>query len=219
MLSIGRASMIGFLIRRSLASGYDTYLLTSDQIEDEILEREAYSENVTGVIKGKINDVRSRYLSLSKITRCDYLVRVTGDNPFTDFRAIEPLVKHLVDTNSHYSWLDPGCCPDGINLEVFTPHLLQESVRCSDLHEDLEHVTPWMKKHQRGKGLWLDWYPRESSNYHLGIDIKEDYFKITELLGDRIFDSELFKSPDIIDSLIQSMINSPAYPKYRRHVL
>ena len=182
MLSIGKISLLRFLIQRSLVSGYDTYLLTSDQIEDDILEREALFANVTGVIRGSLSDVRSRYVALSQKTRCDYLVRVTGDNPFTDFRAVKPLISHMHNIRSEYAWLDPSCCPDGINLEVFTPNLLLKSMQSSDLALDLEHVTPWMKSNLSDKGLWLDWYPETSAEYHLGVDTKEDFVAIKKIM-------------------------------------
>ena len=134
--------------------------MTSCQSEDDILEREARINDVTGVIRGAMDDVRSRYLALSQITRCDYLVRVTGDNPFTDFRAIKPLLSEMIKNHDQYLWLDPSCCPDGINLELFTPHLLTESIKFSNSSEDLEHVTPWMRNRLRGNGLWLNWYAK-----------------------------------------------------------
>ena len=218
MLSMGTTSLLGFLIRRSLCSGYDTYLLTSDQIEDDILEREAFSANVTGVIRGSLRDVRSRFLTLSQKTKSDFLVRVTGDNPFTDFRAIKPLIAYMKNTYLEYAWLDPSCCPDGINLEVFTESMLQKSIHNSDLPEDLEHVTPWMKRYFNNKGLWLDWYGKTSSKYHIGIDTMEDYVKVLSLIEDNPCNS-FFESPDTMDWVISRMINSPMYPKYRRHVI
>lgn len=219
MLSIGKTSLIRFLIRRSLASGYDTYLLTSDQAEDDILEREALYANITGVIRGSISDVRSRYLALSQKTKCDYLVRVTGDNPFTDFRAIKPLILYMQHTTSEYAWLDPSCCPDGINLEIFTTNLLVQSIRNSDLVRDLEHVTPWMRSTLKDKGLWLDWYAERSSEYHLGVDTIEDYAKILGLVGDRLYDSVFLESSDIVNWVISRMLDSSSYPKFRRHAL
>ena len=169
--------------------------------------------------KGSIHDVRSRYYALSKATNCDYIVRVTGDNPFTDFRNILSLVSHMKYCHSDYLWLDPACCPDGINLEVFTPKLLQSSIDNSVSPRDLEHVTPWMKGHMEGNGFWSDRYNRESSNYHLGIDIPDDYFKILNLLGDRCYDLEFLQSDEIVDWLIQRMIISSSYPRLRRHPL
>ena len=219
MLSMGENSLLGFLIRRSLAHGYNTYLLTSDQAEDDILEREALSVNVTGVIRGSIGDVRSRYAALSQKTKSNFLVRVTGDNPFTDFRAIKPLITYMQNTHSEYAWLDPGCCPDGINLEIFTHSLLLKSMNSSALPDDLEHVTPWMKSYLHNKGLWLDWYGETSSDYHLGVDTLEDYTKILLLLGDHLYDSFNLESSDIVDLVISRMIESTVYPKCRRHAL
>ena len=75
------------------------------------------------------------------------------------------------------------------------------------------------EKSSQGNGLWLNWYCKESSGYHLGVDTKEDYFKILNLLADRFSSSDLFGSPDILDSLIPLMIDSSMYPKVRRHAL
>ena len=219
MLSFGDTSLLGFLIYRCLLSGFDTYLLTSDQPEDDILECEALSANVTGVIRGSIDDVRSRYLSLSQKINCDFLVRVTGDNPFTDFRLIKPLIDYMARTDSGYAWLNPACCPDGINLEVFTTDLLRKSIVNSNSPQDLEHVTPWMKSYLTGNGLWLDSYPEGSSDYHLGIDTIDDYVKILTLLQGRLHDSRFLRSPEMLDWLISSMVKSHNFPRCRRHAL
>ena len=115
--------------------------------------------------------------------------------------------------------MNPRCCPDGINLEVFTNRLLLESISYSKSSKDLEHVTPWMRKGLQGEELWLDWYNEESSNYHLGIDIKEDYFKIMRLLGENFYDAKFLESPTSVDWAIKHMIDSADYPKMRRHEL
>ena len=219
MLSFAGTSLLGYLIRRSLACGYDTYLLTSDQPEDDILEREARLQNVTDVIRGSIHDVRSRYLSLANMSRRKYIVRVTGDNPFTDFRLIKHLVSDMVNSQAEYSWLDPSCCPDGINLEVFTSELLSKSIHVSSNPQDLEHVTPSMKSYLKANGLWLNWFPKGASDYHLGIDLKDDYYKILSLLNERFHDNHFMYSHDIVDKLVNMMLASSTYPKLRRHDL
>ena len=125
----------------------------------------------------------------------------------------------MASTQSEYSRLDPSCCPDGINLEIFTSALLLKSLSISDSPHDLEHVTPIMKNYIHGNGLWLNWYPKGSSDYHLGIDLKEDYYKVMNLLKDRFYDTRFMYDHDIVDSIVQIMISSSSYPKARRYCL
>ena len=46
----------------------------------------------SGIIRGSHEDVLQRYVKLQKETDADILVRVTADNPFTDFRLIPILI-------------------------------------------------------------------------------------------------------------------------------
>ena len=50
---------------------------------------------VDGIIRGSLSNVLSRYISMVEKYPCDYIVRVTADNPLTEFGFIEYLVHHI----------------------------------------------------------------------------------------------------------------------------
>ena len=54
---------------------------------------------VNGVIRGSLKNVLGRFLSFQKIVDTNHIVRVTADNPLTEFRFIYDLKNDLLSKN------------------------------------------------------------------------------------------------------------------------
>jgi len=217
LLPMSNTSVIGLTALRALQTGYETFLLTSTNQEDDLLVNEIQSIPGMKWIRGSLDDVRSRFSTLSSQTKCDFIVRVTGDNPFTDFRFIDPLIYSLVRTQSAYSWVNPYLCPDGTNLEVFSSSILDLSLKKSASKLDQEHVTPWIRENTKNPNASIRMHPIDSCCYHLGIDTIDDYVKLRLLLDASGLGPSLVDSLDTLDDLVRAMIESPDFPEGRRH--
>ena len=218
-LALADSTILGVTLKRAISSNYPTYLLTSYSREDIPLAKYALTSTSADVICGSPLDVRSRYLQLARMSGCDCIARVTADNPFTDFRFIDILCAKIATEGMRYCWVDPKCCPDGVNLEIFTVDFLLQSLKYTSDKYNQEHVTPWMRQHQNEAGITLNWYPKSSYLYHLGIDTFDDYVRMLTYLN--IYGSNFTSLYEnhFLDDFVKTLVESPYYPPGRRHQL
>ena len=222
LLKLSNTTILGMTLSRCKLLDYPTFLLVSNRNEDELLMREAFLNNVDDVIKGSLDNVLSRFISLSEKVNPDFIVRVTADNPLTEFRYIKPLISYMKEMNLPYCWVDPYECADGINLEVFTPEFLKESQKRDNSTHNNEHVTPWMReevgKFSSVKSNGVEKItPRGSSEFHFGIDTFDDYIKVQNIVNFTELKTK-WQEPNFTYQCITNVIKKKVpYPTGRRH--
>ena len=128
-------------IERSMNTGYPTYLLTSVQEEDDLVVDSGLKCGLSGVIRGSLDNVLSRYMSLAESVACDYIVRVTADNPLTEYRFVDSLIHYVSSHSLPYACVDPSLCPEGTNVEIFSKQALFESFLNDKSSINLEHAA------------------------------------------------------------------------------
>ena len=187
LLKLSNTTVLGMTVSRSLAFGYPTFLLTSEEKDDDLLIRESELLSINGVIRGSLNNVLSRFILLTQSVDADFIVRVTADNPLTEFRFIDPLLKHMSKNNLSYTWVDPYQCAYGVNLEIFTPDFLRKSYNSDTSDFNKEHVTPWMRN-SAGKKSYLDIQknnlnPKGSEHLNFSIDTFQDFLRVENVIN------------------------------------
>ena len=186
LLKLEETTVLGMCLKRAKLSGYPVYLLTSDEKSDDILETEARNCGVNGIIRGSLNNVLSRFISLSNKTDADYIIRVTADNPLTEFRFINELYDFVISKEYFYATMNNNICPEGTNLEIFSSKALKDSFEIDQSDENLEHVTYHMKKISRIEQFLNDNYLGYKKNdfvkMSFTIDSLEDYVKVSKLI-------------------------------------
>ena len=131
--------------------------------------------------QGKVNDVLSRYYNIAKISKPDFIVRITADCPFIDSKVIDKAVKLIKIKKCDYlSNTLERTYPDGLDVEVFSIKHLNKTYREAKHPFLKEHVTPYMHGIVP-KGIKSGIFKLEkfSSNinyrkYRLTLDRKED---------------------------------------------
>ena len=173
-------------LTRAVLSGYPVYLLTSDEKSDDIIETEARNCSVHGIIRGSLNNVMQRFISLSNKTDADYIVRVTADNPLTEFRFIDELSNLVIKEDYFYATMANTVCPEGTNLEIFSTKALKDSYKINQSAENLEHVTYHLKKISNKEQFLiknnLGYKNHEFTKVSFTIDKLEDYIKVSKLI-------------------------------------
>ena len=116
-------TMMGQLIRRLKTSKTITNIVvcTSNLNSDAILLDKTKEWGVGGYA-GHPEDVLSRLIDVAKIYKADMILRVTGDNPFTDVNNIDRMVKHHIKTSSEYTRTNR--LPLGVTAEVMDAKML-----------------------------------------------------------------------------------------------
>jgi spore coat polysaccharide biosynthesis protein SpsF len=135
---------------------------------------------------GSDHDVLERYVQAAELYGADYVVRVTGDNPFTDVEyagmAVEIATESGADLTS-MSGLPLGCAVEVIKTEA----LLQAHSEGSTAYHR-EHVTPYIKEHD--EIFRIERHPVETyapyAHIRLTVDTPEDY-ELASILYKELF--------------------------------
>ena len=188
LFNLNGKTLLGQVIEsaKTIKKSDEIWVATSINHEDDVIEF-ICKENNINCFRGSLNDVRSRFYSISKKTNADIIVRVTADNPFTEPSYIDQMVSYLkFNKNIDYVCMNKSMILDGTGSEVFTSKSLIKSINMSNSKEDLEHVTPFIKNNNQFKIKYLkpadDKYLCEIP-YFLGVDVFEDYFRSVNLLS------------------------------------
>lgn len=223
LLKLANTTILGMCIARAKASGYPVFLLTSDHEEDDLIAESASRYGATGVIRGSLNNVLSRYAKLAEVTFCDYIVRVTADNPLTEYGFIDPLVKHASLKNLPYVWVEPSYCPEGTNIEIFSKEALLESTAFDDSSQNLEHVTPYMRRNLSADQSLVEiasrFFPFDCKQLSFTVDTLSDYVILAKLVNSVLQEFDIgFQSPDFVQVCANfAFSNSSSYAFMRNH--
>jgi spore coat polysaccharide biosynthesis protein SpsF len=160
------------------------------------------------VFRGSENNVLERYKLASDKQKSEYIVRITGDNPFTDPTYASMALEIAIESGSDLSSLNN--IPLGTAVEIIKKSALDDAFKMSHESYHYEHVTPFIKEHP--ELFKIEKHPALFKNpfehLRLTVDTKEDYnlaLKIYESLYDgKIFSLEsiitfLEKNPDLLN--------------------
>jgi spore coat polysaccharide biosynthesis protein SpsF (cytidylyltransferase family) len=105
------------------------------------------------------------------------VLRLTADDPFKDPKLAEDALNNLIEFSYDYvSNFDPQCLPIGLDVEAFSAEAFMDSVERFQDSEDIEHVTPGLRK----SGLYHTnslIYESNLEDFRLTIDYPEDLEK------------------------------------------
>lgn len=141
LLPLGGVPMIQFLLERLRATsrGGPIVFATTQRRDDDAL-----AELVRGlgfpVFRGADADVAGRHLACAREFELDWIVRVTGDNPFVDAESLDACLVQWSPADPVDMVSTKGVFPVGIDYELFSTALLAaEWPRMSD--DEREHLT------------------------------------------------------------------------------
>jgi len=153
-----------------------------------------------GTYMGSIDNVLERYFMASEKYPCDYIVRVTGDNPFTDPFYAGETVKMAGDSGADLcSFLN---LPMGTAVEIIKKSALEEAYKSAAEPHQFEHVSPYIKENPsifrvvRKNAI----YDNPFGNVRLTIDTPEDYELASAIYRD-IYHGKPLAMTDVIDYL------------------
>jgi spore coat polysaccharide biosynthesis protein SpsF len=96
--------------------------------------------------RGDLQNVLDRFYQAARQCNPKHVVRLTGDCPLTDPALIDELVDFYVDRECDYaSNCQEPTLPDGLDAEVFSFTVLEQTWKEAELPSHLEHVTPFIR--------------------------------------------------------------------------
>ncbi len=131
-------------LRKAEIEDYSITLAIPDEPESAQLEELARKWKV-GVYYGSEKDVLSRYLGASsQLKDTDYIVRLTGDNPFPDIPAFNSMANRLIPHPVDYAY--PLGLPLGMGFEFVRVNALRSQEYHALLPHHREHVTTFIRE-------------------------------------------------------------------------
>ncbi|MCP9807330.1 hypothetical protein KBY71_12490 [Cyanobium sp. T1B-Tous] len=223
LLKLADTTVLGMCIQRAKHAGHPVFLLTSDQREDDILVNATLEYGADGIIRGSLDNVLSRYLRLIQDFPCEYIIRVTADNPLTEYEFVNPLIDYAYKNGLPYAWVESSLCPEGTNIEIFSKEALFESVNTDISSSNLEHVTTFMRRSlsssQCLKDVASQRFPFDCKQLSFTIDTILDYVKIVKLI-DSVNQRQgvCWKDPNFVRVCAEFALNGQSsYPLRRNH--
>ena len=128
---INGIKLIEYIIKKIKRSRYvdEVYLCTSIDKEDEILIEIASKNNIKS-FAGSRESVIDRMLEVAKIENADNVIRITGDNIFTDELYLDLMLKYHNKNNVDYTRTE--FLPIGVTAEIIKSVALRKCYSLMD---------------------------------------------------------------------------------------
>ena len=118
-----------------------TILNQDDKIEDFC------KKNSVNCFRGSEQNVLERYYICAKENSFEHIIRLTGDNPFTDIEELDNLINLHLKTKADYSRSFLSL-PKGVGAEVFSFEALERSYVFGTKENHIEHVNEYIEENE-----------------------------------------------------------------------
>lgn len=148
--------VLDWIVRRVRSAAVDEWwLATTTRSDDDVT---AAWGNALGleVLRGDPEDVLSRFVAIARQARPEWIVRLTGDNPFVDAAIVDHLVEAVRDAPSSVQHLvprEPRTLPLGYAPEVVRADALLSMTALDLPSHHRAHVTSAVRE-QSGSAFW-----------------------------------------------------------------
>lgn len=151
---------------------------TSDMPADDVVESFCGKRRVP-CFRGSEADVLARYYKCARHHGFSQIVRLTGDNPFTDVDELNRLIDfHVAGGFDYSSSLEE--LPLGVGAEIFTFAALEDSFRHGLASHHREHVDEYILENRNmfRTGRLTVPFKKQRPEVRLTVDTQEDLRRV-----------------------------------------
>lgn len=152
---------------------------------------------------GSINNVLERFYNIYTIYGGEFIMRVTGDNPFTDPEFASQAAQLAIREKPDLCHIDN--LPLGTGVGMIKGTALSIAYEKSHMPYHFEHVTPYLKEHPNifhECSIPVD-ITNPFTHLRLTVDEPEDY-QLAEQLYNELYHGNPFSLRDVIKYLIMN---------------
>ncbi|MBI9079226.1 MAG: hypothetical protein JEY79_05740 [Pseudodesulfovibrio sp.] len=142
LAELGGRTVLEWVIARScLAGGLDKVVLatSTDASDDSVAE--LGSRLGIAVVRGDLDDVLSRYMLALSLYPAEAVVRITADNPLTDFVSIDQVCRLFFSEELDYGYA--ARIPYGAGVDIFRTSMLEKVAVGATCKRHREHINTW----------------------------------------------------------------------------
>jgi spore coat polysaccharide biosynthesis protein SpsF len=199
MLNLCGRPMIFHVIEcAKLIEGVNTVILATGSGSENLPLVELAAQCGIDSFSGSEDDVLERYFLASKNIDCDYVIRITGDNPFTDHKSASMALKYAYDNNADHC--TTAGIPLGTGVEIIKKTALAKAYKEGKEPHHREHVTPYIKEHPELFKIirYQSTLENPFTDLRLTVDTAED-FKFIEILYNELYNDKPVELLEVID--------------------
>ncbi len=204
LLNVGQRPLLHqIILRLEAAKLLDTIIVaTSTSTPDDEIEEWCHAKGVS-VFRGSEENVLQRYYECAKAFQLDIIVRVTADDPFKDPQIIDQLVDRIKSDNYDFVCNNkPVSFPEGLDVEIMTFPVLEESYKNAESDFEKEHVTQYVHRRWNSFKTYNLGSDENNASKRWTIDTQEDLDFAREVYKE-LESSGIFMAEDIL-SLLKS---------------
>ena len=193
--------MIGRQLERLQRATSLDRLIVATSVKDDDTPLATYVASLgVPVHRGPLHDVLSRFHGAAMENEADHIVRLTADCPLADWKLIDEVVRHHLQSGADYtSNAVLRTYPDGLDVEVMTRRALDSAWSEAAAPVEREHVTPFI--HQNPQRFQLAHVTQEPNLEHVRwtVDNPADFAFVEAVYGTLYPVNPAFDSADIHD--------------------
>jgi len=205
MLPLSGKPLIAHVIERTkMIQGISNVILAVPSTETNNVLKEIADECKIGFFQGSEHNVLDRYFNAAINCNCNcviqYVIRITGDNPFMDIQFASDTLKKAIEENADIC--SPEDLPLGTAIEVISMNSLKAAYEEASLPHQLEHVSPFIKENSdRFKIVKFKTnFKCEFENLRLTVDTGED-LKLAQIISQNLYNGAPYSTVDIVNFL------------------
>ena len=151
LLKLGDRTVLEHVISRaSVARSISNVIVATTVNKEDLKIVNLVSRKEVSVYCGSQEDVLDRYYQAAQLFKLKHIVRITADCPVIDPGIIDKVVSLHFRTKADYcSNILVPTFPDGLDVEIFSFKTLESAWKKARLRSEREHVTPYIRKHDK----------------------------------------------------------------------
>lgn len=199
---LGNSVVLDYVVTRCLeVKGIDEVVVATSSLKTDDVIAKWCKNNGVAYYRGPVDDVLARYYECAKEYRANYIVRVTADCPFLDYKLAGDLVG-LVEKAKVDFYVIEGDLPLGLKVSMISFSSLEYIHNQGTEKRHREHVTYYANEYpEKFKYAYLK-TDKEYHNPHLRLtlDTEEDY-DLCKIVAKIFSNNKLVPSLKIINYL------------------
>lgn len=162
----------------------DVIVATTINIEDDEIVNWCINNNIN-VFRGSEEDVMGRVLNAAQTFELNTIIEITGDCPLIDKSIVSTVLETYRRNNCDYiSNCDIRFFPDGMDVQIFSTSVLNESYQRASTALEREHVTLEIRQNPGiSKIFCAGPYDHYQPKLGLTLDTREDYIFLNKIIN------------------------------------
>jgi len=204
LMPLGDSCVLDYVVSRckAIAGMAEVVVATTIKQRDDVIAQWCERQGVP-VYRGEEDDVLSRFLGAAAAHKADYILRVTADNPYFEYRLVSEFLAAAADGQADLITTEKGL-PVGGAVELVSYEALQRMGAVAKETRHREHVTLYAYEHPEQFQIVsvAVTTPLRQPHLRITLDTEADYARL-QAVAAAVSPSKTVPTEEVIAYLLQ----------------